>query len=122
MAVNIKRSSISDNGTAFRAPVTADINIEDSNVDRNDIAFDLFLTPESFVRAGLPVDTPPQLVKELATSIKASGSEVTQAATADALPNSSLWKWIEKKLGAAASVATIAAAVWSILSQLGDGS
>lgn len=118
MAINITRSSISDNGTAFRAPATAEINIEDSKIDRNEIAFDIYLTPDAFSRAGLPPDTPPALIKELIASIQATGSSLTQATTMEALPRSSLSHWLEGKLGAAASLATVGDAVWKIVSAL----
>jgi hypothetical protein len=118
VAINITNSSISNNGTAFRTPTSAEININDSTIVGNTVAFDVYLTPDAFVRAGLPPDTPPSLVKELIDSIQATGNKPTQESTVEALPSSSLGQWLEQKIGTAASLIAVGDAVWKIVSAL----
>lgn len=101
------------NGTAIKAPTSADIQMSGTTFVGNGKALDIYVSAVDLQKLGLPQDTPQEMLKEVISIIQGMpGSSDEEKETA--ITKSSLFEW----LGAAASASTLATALIQFCSSL----
>lgn len=113
MPFNITDCHFENNGTAIKAPTSADIKMSGTTFVCNGKAMDIYVSAVDLQKLGLPQDTPQEMLKEVISIIQGmlcSSEEEKEAA----ITKSSLFEW----LGAAASTSTLATALIQFCSSL----
>lgn len=95
-----------NNGTAIKAPTSANIQMSGSTFIDNGKAIDIYVSAVDLQKLGLPPDTPQELLKEIITTLQGMPFN-TAVEKVNAVKQSQLFNW----LGAASSASTIATAL-----------
>ncbi|MDW2054861.1 hypothetical protein R7Q40_11080 [Vibrio sp. 506] len=106
MAIEFDGCNISENKTGVRAPETADLSFKDTDIVKNDIGVDVYISSLLVEKLGLPENTPQSYVDEVEKLLKANADQSTPIKM-KLLENSTLFKW----LGHTSSLITIATAL-----------
>ncbi|MGE6293731.1 hypothetical protein [Aeromonas media] len=113
MPIIMTNCHFENNGTAIKAPTSADIKMSGSTFVGNGKAMDIYVSAVDLQKLGLPQDTPQEMLKEVISIIQGIPG-CSQEEKEAAITKSSLFEW----LGAAASASTLATALVQFCSSL----
>ncbi|MBO0197780.1 hypothetical protein R8N45_08320 [Vibrio sp. 1403] len=106
MAIEFDGCNISENKTGVRVPESAKVMFKDTDIVKNDIGVDVYISSLLADKLGLPENTPQSYVDEVEKLLKANADQSTSNKI-KLLENSTLFKW----LGHTSSLITIATAL-----------
>ncbi|HHX8478539.1 TPA: hypothetical protein ACVO3A_000162 [Vibrio diabolicus] len=111
MAIEFDGCNISENKTGVRAPEDAQMKFKDTDIVKNEIGVDVYISSSLAETLGLPENTPQCYVDEVERLLKANADK-SEFSKIKLLEDSSLFKW----LGHTSSAITIATALITMFS------
>lgn len=103
MPIEFDGCNISENKIGVRTPADADLKFKNTDIVKNEVGVDIYISKEMADKLQLPEDTPQEYLDEVEKLLK-ENAEKDEKSKLELLENSRLFKW----LGHASSVATLA--------------
>ncbi|EMG7550183.1 hypothetical protein WKW23_12645 [Vibrio alginolyticus] len=111
MAIEFEGCNISENKTGVRAPENAQIRFKNTDIVKNEIGVDVYISSLLSEKLGLPKNTPQCYVDEVEQLLK-DNADKSESNKIKLLKDSALFKW----LGHTSSAITIATALIAMFS------